>query len=57
MFFSSSKNLVLVNERVLIIYRSDLFSVEFSSGISTCISDCPSGTFLNDRDFIDLRLK
>ena len=35
MFFSSSKNLMLVNERVLIIYPSDLFSVEFSSGIST----------------------
>ena len=26
---------MLVNERVLIIYPSDLFSVEFSSGIST----------------------
>ena len=37
MFFSSSKNLMLVNERVLIIYPSDLFSVEFSSGISTIV--------------------
>ena len=35
MFFSSSKNLMLVKERVLIIYPSELFSVEFSSGIST----------------------
>ena len=35
MFFRSSKNLMLVNEHVLIIYPSDLFSVEFSSGIST----------------------
>ena len=35
MFFGSCKNLMLVNERVLIIYHSDLFSVEFSSGIST----------------------
>ena len=35
MFFSSSKNLMLVNEHVLIIYSSDLFSVEFSSRIST----------------------
>ena len=26
---------MLVNERVLIIYSSDFFSVEFSSGIST----------------------
>ena len=39
MFFSSSKNLMLVNERVLIIYPSDLFSVEFGSGISTPIFD------------------
>ena len=35
MIFGSSKNLMLVNERVLIIYPSDLFSVELSSGIST----------------------
>ena len=28
---------MLVNERVLIIYPSDLFSVEFSSGISTVL--------------------
>ena len=28
---------MLVNERLLIIYPSDLFSVEFSSGISTLI--------------------
>ena len=34
-FNSSSKNLMLVNELVLIIYPPDLFSIEFSSGIST----------------------
>ena len=37
MFFSSCENLMLVNERVLIIYPFDLFSVEFSSGISTVL--------------------
>ena len=36
-FCSSSKNLMLVNEHVLIIYPSNLFSVEFSSGISTIL--------------------
>ena len=30
---------MLVNERVLIIYPSDLFSVEFNSGISTTLFD------------------
>ena len=34
-FFSVVVRILLVNERVLIIYPSDLFSVELSSGIST----------------------
>ena len=48
MFFSSSKNLMLVNERVLITYPSDLFSVEFSSGISTVIAVLENLLFCNN---------
>ena len=39
---------MLVNERVLITYPSDLFSVEFSSGISTVIAVLENLLFCNN---------